>query len=127
MHKVINPNGASGLFSPAIAHRGVIYVSGQGGMSDDVLVTGGIQAETTQTLTNIDLLLKAAGSGIEDVVVITCYLADIGEWDKMNEAWSKFFNGRPVPTRTAIGVAGLPRGMHVEMTAIAAASASDAE
>jgi 2-iminobutanoate/2-iminopropanoate deaminase len=120
MRKVIDPYGTSTLFAPAIAHGAFIYVSGQGGLSNDAVVGGGIQAETTQALTNIDLLLKASGSGIEDAVAITCYLADIREWDQMNEAWSTFFKGRPVPTRTAIGVAALPRGMRVEMTAVAA-------
>ncbi len=119
MRQIINPHGAEGPFSPAVIAGDLIYVSGQGGLVDGTLVEGGTQEQATQALINIDELLTAAGAGSDDIVAVTCYLVDIAEWDELNVAWSRFFEGRTVPTRTAIGVAGLPKGMRVELTAIA--------
>jgi 2-iminobutanoate/2-iminopropanoate deaminase len=119
MRTVINPGGAPGPFSPAIVDGEMIYVAGQGGLVDGVVIPGGIEAETAQTLVNVETLLGEAGAGVEDLVAVTCYLLDIREWDQMNAEWAKFFAGRAAPTRTAIGVAGLPKGMRVEMTATA--------
>ncbi len=119
MRTDINPSGKPGLFNPAIVEGDTVYVSGQGGLRDGALVPGGIEAEAMQALKNIAALLDAADASADDLVSITCYLADIREWDRMNESWTKFFSGRRVPTRTAIGVAGLPFGMRVEMTAVA--------
>ncbi|HEY0258484.1 MAG TPA: RidA family protein [Lacisediminihabitans sp.] len=119
MRTKIDRGESPGPFSPVIRDGEMVYVAGQGGLVDGAVVQGGITAETAQALANIEKLLTTIGAGVDDLVAVTCYLVDIREWDQMNVEWTKFFVGRAVPTRTAIGVAGLPRGMRVEMTATA--------
>jgi reactive intermediate/imine deaminase len=93
----------------------MLYLAGQiGSDSTNRLVTGGIEAETRQVLTNIQRVLEANGSGMDRVVRCLVMLADIAEWAKMNTVYVTFFPG-PKPARSAMGASGLAMGARVEI------------
>lgn len=115
-----SPN-AKGPFATAIECGPMLVISGQGGFAADGSIPDGIAAQTHATLHNVRTILEDCGWELSDLVQVTCYLADIDEWAAMNSEYADFFADQPhVPTRTAIGVAGLPLGLRVEMTCVAA-------
>lgn len=111
-------------FSPAVRVGGLIFVSGQIGSRTEggrmVLVPGGIEAETRQTLDNVRDILQRAGSSMERVVKCTVMMADMAEWPRMNAIYATYFPG-PKPARSALGASGLALGARVEIECIAAA------
>lgn len=119
----IEPNGSENElpFSPGNEHDGIVYVSGQVPIDPESgeLVTESIQRETEQTLENIESVLKAAGCSREDVLKVTLYITDIGNFDEINEAYASFFN-EPYPSRTAFEVSDLAIEAGIEIDAIAA-------
>ena len=109
---------------PAFSHAtlsrgGLIFVSGTLGTKPGSidLVTGGVAAETTQILDNIEAILEVAGAGLEDLLRCTVYLTDLGTFQEMNSAWVPRFDGKP-PARAAVGVADLVLGAGVEIECI---------
>jgi 2-iminobutanoate/2-iminopropanoate deaminase len=81
-----------------------------------VLVEGGVAAQVTQAVANLSALLKAVGAGLADVKKTTVFLADIGDYGAMNEAYVAAL-GDHRPARSAVAVAGLPLGAAVEIEA----------
>ena len=119
--KYIVPEGAAATlpFSPAVKVGHILYLSGQLGVdSTGKLVSGGIEAETRQTLTNIKRLLEANGSSMDRVVKCLVMLADIGEWARMNTVYVTFFPTHK-PARSAFGATGLALGARAEIECIA--------
>lgn len=111
-------------FSPAVRVGGLIFLSGQVGTSADAtggLVAGGIEAETRQAMENIKAVLDSVGSGMDRVVKCTIMMADMAEWDRMNEVYRTYFAPERYPARSAIGANGLALGARVEIECIAAA------
>ena len=107
-------------FSPAVKTNGFIFLSGQVGTdSTGRLVTGGIQAETRQTMNNIRDVLARSGSSMDKVVKCTVFILDMAEWPAMNEVYITYFKGPP-PARSAAGASGLALGARVEIECIAA-------
>jgi 2-iminobutanoate/2-iminopropanoate deaminase len=123
--EVIAPPGTPTLaaYSPAVRSAGLVFLSGQVGLlpGSTELVSGGITAETRQTLDNVATLLAAAGLTRADLVKCTVFLADIAEYAAMNTVYADFFRGVAAPARSALGVAGLPLGARVEIECIARA------
>jgi 2-iminobutanoate/2-iminopropanoate deaminase len=113
---------AIGPYSQAIKVGGFVYTAGQGGMDPKTgeLVTGGIEAETRQVLTNIKNILEAAGSSMDLVVKTTVYLRDMQDFAAMNGVYAMFFPTNP-PARTTVQAAALPRGIAVEIDTVAIA------
>ena len=112
---------ASGPYSQAIEHGGLIFVSGQlpidpatGGFPE-----GGVEVQTGQSLNNIKRILEKAGSGMDKVLKTTVLLADMGDFAAMNGVYAEFF-GTPYPARCAFAVKTLPKGALVEIECIAA-------
>ena len=105
-----------GPYSPAISRGDFLFVSGQTGRdpSSGELVSGGIEAQTTQVLANVRALLAAEGLDFQDVVLVNVYLIDLGEFDAFNKIYAGAFSSRP-PARATIGVAALPGGARVEL------------
>ncbi|HSE68591.1 MAG TPA: Rid family detoxifying hydrolase [Gemmatimonadales bacterium] len=115
------PGAVAGLpFSPAIRVGNIIYLSGQLGnkMGTRELVSGGIGAETRQTLENIKTVVEAAGSSMDKVFKCTVFLADIADYEKMNEDYATFFPKDP-PARSTIAGSGLALGARVEIECMA--------
>ena len=111
-------------FSPAVRVGSLIFLSGQIGtrMEDGrpVLMPGGIEAETRQTLDNIRVIVEQSGSSMDRVVKCTVMIADMAEWPRMNAIYATYFPG-PKPARSALGANGLALGARVEIECIAVA------
>lgn len=107
---------AIGPYSQAIRVDDTIYCSGQVGIDPETgdLVDGGIEAETRQVLDNIDAVLEAAGASRDDIVRTQVFLADLGDYDAMNDVYSSYFEAAP-PARAAVEAGGLPAGAQVEI------------
>jgi 2-iminobutanoate/2-iminopropanoate deaminase len=109
-----------GPYSPTVRAGDLLFISGQipldpatGGM-----VAGGIAVQTRRVLESIRALLSDAGLSTGAVVRTTVYLADMGDFQVMNEAYAQFF-AEPYPARSTIQAAGLPRDARIEIDAIA--------
>lgn len=123
MNEAISTNhapAALGPYSQAIRANGVIYVSGQLGINPPTgeLVEENIRSQTRQALTNIQAILKEAGTDLSAVVKTTVLLRDIGDFTAMNEVYAEFFT-QPYPARAAFQVAALPKNAMVEIECIA--------
>ena len=106
-------------FSEAVRVGHMLYLSGQIGTdSSGAPVPGGIAAETRQTLENIRRVLERHGSSLDQVVKCTVMLADIGEWEAMNEVYRTFFTNH-LPARSAFGTSGLALNARVEIECMA--------
>ena len=103
-------------FSEAVRVGNILYLSGQIGNlpNQAVVVEGGIQAETRQTLQNISDVLERYGSSMDRVFKCLAMVADMSEWPAMNEVYAEFFPG-PKPARSALGANGLALGARVEI------------
>ncbi|GMV10618.1 MAG: hypothetical protein AMXMBFR55_23520 [Gemmatimonadota bacterium] len=109
-------------FSPAVQVGNLLFLAGQIGTSASAqggVVPGGIQAETRQTMENIKDVLAKSGSSLDRVVKCTVFMADMREWDAMNEVYATYFP-RNKPARSAFGATGLALGARVEIECIAA-------
>lgn len=109
-------------FSPAVQVGNLLFLAGQIGTAANAqgsVVPGGIQAETRQTMENIKDVLEKSGSSLDRVVKCTVFMADMREWDAMNEVYTTFFP-RHKPARSALGASGLALGARVEIECIAA-------
>jgi 2-iminobutanoate/2-iminopropanoate deaminase len=106
-----------GPYTPIVRAGEWLVVSGQLGLRDGTLVTGGVVGELRQAIANLRTLLEGEGARLEDVVKTTVFLRHLGsDYDSMNEAYVECF-GDHRPARSAIGVAELPRGALVEVEA----------
>lgn len=118
-----SPEGASTAdlpFSEVVRVGSTLYLSGQLGVDPETgqLVSGGVQAETRRIMQNIRTTLRRHGSSMDRVVKCTVFLADMGEWGAMNEAYVEFFPEHR-PARSALGVNGLALDARVEIECIA--------
>lgn len=106
-------------FSSAVLVGNTLYLSGNLGNEpgSNELVTGGIRAETRQTMENMKAVLEQFGSSMDQVVKCTVFLADIGEWGAMNEVYRTYF--KKPPARSALGASGLALNARVEIECIA--------
>ena len=110
------PNGA---YSQALAVGPLVFVSGQIPLdAQGRLVEGDIVVQTCQVIANLKAVLAAARLTLKDVVKTTVFLADLADFPEFNRAYGEFFPQHP-PARTTIQAAGLPRGVSVEIDAIA--------
>ncbi len=118
--KTQNAPAAIGPYSQAIEANGFIFVSGQIAIDPSTgdLSTGDVEEQTRLVLTNLNSVLEAAGSSLENVVKCTVFLQDMNDFSKMNAVYDEFFNA-PYPARAAVEVARLPKDVKVEIEAIA--------
>jgi len=108
-------------FSEAVAHRGVLYLSGQVGLgADRKLVPGGIGPETKQVMDNIVGVLKKHDLGMDRVIKCTVFLADIKDWPAFNDIYTSYLDSEKLPARSALAASGLAFGAKVELECIAA-------
>jgi len=122
--KIINTTSAPaaiGPYSQAVVVDRTMYISGQLGLdtASGQLVAGGVQAQAKQALINMGEILKAAGCDYSNVVKTTVLLADMNDFNSVNETYKTFFTSN-FPARAAYQVAALPRGGLVEIEAVAA-------
>ncbi len=110
---------AIGTYSQAIRAGGTVYLSGQIPLVPETmeLVSGGAELQIRQVFDNLTAVAEAAGATLANVVKLTVYLTDLGDFATVNEIMAEYFT-EPYPARAAIGVAQLPKGAAVEMDAI---------
>jgi reactive intermediate/imine deaminase len=106
-------------FSAAVRVDNTLYLSGNiGNMPGTLeLAPGGIQGETRQAMENIKQALEQFGSSMDRVVKCTVFLADMAEWEAMNEVYRTYFENPPA--RSALGASGLALNGRVEIECIA--------
>jgi 2-iminobutanoate/2-iminopropanoate deaminase len=111
---------AGGPYSHAVVANGFAFTAGQVGTNPATgkLAEGGIQAQTAQALENVDAVLSAVGAGLEDVVKVTVFLANMDDFAAMNEVYARYFWRKP-PARTTVQAARLPIGALLEIETIA--------
>jgi 2-iminobutanoate/2-iminopropanoate deaminase len=119
--QVIVPGNGPAPLSQVIRAGNLIFIAGQLGFPPGTreLVPGGIGPETQAALQNVSANLAKAGLTMEEVVKCTVFLADIEDFQAMNDAYTKFFPKDP-PTRTTVAVAALVRKAKVEIECMAA-------
>lgn len=111
---------AIGPYEQGIRAGSLVFSSGQIPINPETneLVTGSIEEETRQVLKNLSEVLQAGGSSLDNAIKITVYLKDISEFARMNEIYQSFF-AKNKPARSCVEVSGLPKGVSVEMDAVA--------
>jgi 2-iminobutanoate/2-iminopropanoate deaminase len=105
-----------GPYTPIVRAGDWLIVSGQVGLADGKLVSGGMEDELRQALSNLQGLLHGEAAGLADVKKTMVFLRHMSDYAKMNEIYTAFF-GDHRPARSAIGVAELPLGALVEIEA----------
>jgi len=97
-----------------------LYCSGQIPLNPRTgsLVQGTIEEETRQVLENVGAVLKAAGMTYENVVKCSVFMTDMNDYAQINEVYARYFSEIP-PTREAVEVRGLPRGVRIEISCVA--------
>lgn len=111
---------AAGPYSHAVVAGDLIFCSGQIPLDPATgqLVQGDIAAQTARVLDNLAAVLSSAGSGLAQVVKTTVFLADINDFNAMNETYALKF-GAHRPARSTFQVAALPRGARIEIECVA--------
>jgi len=113
---------ANPTYNHAVRLGDTIYVSGQIGIDPATgkLVNGGQPAEYRQALTNLSVILQAAGSSLKRVVKTTIYMTNVDQLVELNQIYGEFFPDSP-PAKTGVEVSRLAIGASIEIEAIAAA------
>jgi 2-iminobutanoate/2-iminopropanoate deaminase len=98
----------------------MVFTAGQVGLDpkSGEIVTGGVSEQTVQVMKNLTAVLAGAGFTLAEVVKTTVYLADMQDFQAMNDVYARHF-GDARPARSTVAVAGLPKGARVEIDAIA--------
>ena len=106
-------------YNQAIVAGDLVFVAGQIGLEPgETAVTGDVAAQTGQALSNLEAILAAAGSSLDNLVKTTVFLVDLGDFQSMNEVYATRVGDRP-PARSTVEVSGLPAGARVEIEAVA--------
>ncbi|MDQ4034494.1 MAG: RidA family protein [Chloroflexota bacterium] len=115
---------AAGPYSQAIRAGDLVFTAGQLGLDPATgeLTAGDVGGQAEHALANLAAILEAAESGLDRLVKVTVYLADIGDWPAVNEVYARVIP-EPFPARSAFAVKDLPKGALVEIEAIATAGA----
>lgn len=111
---------AVGPYSPAVAAGGFLFVSGQIPLDPKTgqLVKESFEKQVRQTLDNLSCIIKAAGLTLNDVVKVTIFLVDLARFNDLNQIYEDYF-GKSKPARACVQAAALPKGVDVEIEAIA--------
>jgi 2-iminobutanoate/2-iminopropanoate deaminase len=118
--RVVKTGPPNGIFSPAIIVGDLVFTSGQIGLDPKTgqFPEGGFEAQFHQVFKNLTAVLEASGSGVDHMVKATVFLADMSDYNAMNELYRKQFKVDP-PARTTVQVARLPRDARIEIEAVA--------
>ena len=114
---------AIGPYSQAIKAAGLVFISGQIPLdpASGEITGDSIEAQTERVIKNLEAVLNAAGSDLDKVIKTTIYLTDLSDFAVVNEIYGSYFNDAP-PARATVEVSGLPKGVKVEIDAIALAA-----
>jgi len=111
---------AVGAYSQATTDGSTLYTAGQIPLTADgeLLADAPITEQTTQALDNVMAILESEGLSATEVLKTTVYLADIEDFEAMNGTYKTYFDAQP-PARSAVEVAALPKGVDIEIEAVA--------
>ncbi|WP_158058464.1 Rid family detoxifying hydrolase [Halorussus halophilus] len=111
---------AVGAYSQATTNGDLVFTAGQIPMTPDgdLLDDEEIAVQTRQSLENVKAILEEEGLTMQDVLKVSVFLDDIDDFDQMNDTYQEYFQDNP-PARSAVEVANLPKGVGVEIEAIA--------
>ena len=111
---------AVGAYSQATTNGDVLFTAGQIPMTPDgdLLDDEPIDVQTRQSLENVKAILEEEGLTMQDVLKVTVFLDDIDDFEEMNAAYKEYFHDNP-PARSAVEAGNLPKGVGVEIEAIA--------
>ncbi len=122
MRKTIHAENAPAAVGPyvhAVEAGGFVYTSGQIGLIPATgVLAEGVEAQAEQALQNIQAVLAAAGCTLADVIKTTVFLADIGDFAKINEIYARYFTGE-TPARSCVQAGALPKGALFEIEVVA--------
>lgn len=123
MKSIVNTNNAPtpiGPYSQAVSAGGFVFLSGQIALNPTTgeLVTTDIKTETKQVMDNIRAILNEAGLDFENIIKTSIFLMDMQNFAQVNEVYGTYFTDN-FPARETVQVAGLPKGVNVEITVTA--------
>lgn len=126
MKKVVLTNSAPapiGPYSQAIDMGNLVFCSGQIPLdpSNNQVLSGDVKAQAELVMKNVEAVLAASGLTFKNVVKTTIFLTNMNDFTAVNEVYGRFFPEQP-PARSTVAVAGLPKGVNVEIEVIAARS-----
>ncbi len=129
MKKAVNTPqapAAVGPYSQAIRAHGFVFTAGQLGIVPQTGRFAGedVVAQTRQAMHNLQAILEAAGSGLDQIVKTTIFVVNLGDFQTINAIYGEFFEGDP-PARSTVQVAALPLGGLVEIEAVALLSEAE--
>lgn len=124
MKKVITTTKAPapiGPYNQAILSGNTLYTSGQIALNPETmqLVLDNIETETNQVMQNLKAVLKAAEMNFENVVKTSIFIMNMNDFMAINKVYGSYFDENTAPARETIQVAGLPKGVNVEISMIA--------
>ena len=113
---------AIGPYSQAVKHGGLVYCSGQIALDAETgeLIGGDVQAQTERCLRNLQAVLEASGSNLEQVLKCTVFVKSMDDFALVNEVYARFFTGDSPPARACVEVSRLPKDVLVEIDCVAA-------
>ncbi len=121
--KVIRTDNAPapiGPYNQAIQYGDMLFVSGQIAIDPKTgeLLKGSIQDETKLVMENLKAVLTEAGMGFSNIIKSSIFIMDMGQFSEINEVYAQYFDTDP-PARETVQVAGLPKGVNVEISVVA--------
>jgi 2-iminobutanoate/2-iminopropanoate deaminase len=124
MKKIIFTDNAPapiGPYNQAVLVENTLYTSGQIALNPVTmeLVLDDIESETKQVMENMKAVLNAANMDFENVVKTTIFIMDMGDFAKINTVYGSYFDEKTAPARETVQVAGLPKGVNIEISMIA--------
>ena len=117
--KTITAPAAIGPYSQAIISGNLVFTSGQIPVNpENGEIPVGVESQAHQVFKNLKNLLVSAGSGIDKVIKTTVFIQNMNDFAKINEIYSEYFK-EPFPARSCVEAAKLPKGVLLEVEAIA--------
>ena len=124
MKKIIfteNAPAPIGPYNQAVLVGNMLYTSGQIAINPatNELILDNIETETKQVMENLKAVLEAAEMTFENVIKVSIFISDMNNFSKINTIYGAYFNEATAPARETVQVAGLPKKVNVEISAIA--------
>ncbi len=123
--KIIRTSNAPapiGPYNQAVMAGDMLFISGQIALdaATGELLKGDIKEEAEKVMQNLSAILSEAGMSFSNVVKTSIFLMDMGNFAQVNEVYGKYFDEATAPARETVQVSGLPKGVNVEISMIAA-------
>ena len=110
-----------GPYNQAILYGNLLFTSGQIALNPLTmeLIIDDIETETKLVMENLKAVLQAANMTFENVIKASIFIIDMDNFGAINKVYGSYFNEANAPARETVQVAGLPRGVNIEISMIA--------